>query len=609
MVKHLRRAAFCALVAMLVAVPADATVTTSTRSITYDPSSPTTVWAITFPFAATSWIKVTLITEPSTENVLTEGTHYSVTLPVGSVNGYVTTVSSYSTGYQLRIERVVPYTQTTAFKQSGTFSPAAHEAAFDKLTMAIQQVASSGVASADIDAAVEAHEAESDPHTGYLKLLGRSGGQTAIGGTASGNNLVLQTTSNATKGKILMGSAGTELVVDDVNNRVGINYATPTVALDVVGDQRLSGNIEVNGDATLGDNTSDQTTVTGSLGVGDDLSVTGGLVGTDATFDRVFGGASDLILVSNSANDGQVYFGGAQASAYDEATESLTMAGTVTAEQLTSTDDVTVTDAITAGGTITAEQLTSTDDITAADDITSGGLITAIELQLGNSGTLVELSADSSGSDLQIYGGRSISGNDLYLSSASGATKGFIYLGDEPAGSDPADSAFDQTNTRLGIGTTTPNQALDIRGAASFRRRVVTPTSWPHALAADGSDCNSLIKFNGSSGSELDGALVSLPAIGAEEDGCELTFASIDGPSKYTVKIDPNGTEAFYGSCVTDTAGTSGNVTWSGSAGKGAWNVKTTATAGDTITIVGMNQTVNKGWYIKSCTGVWESEP
>jgi hypothetical protein len=39
-----------------------------------------------------------------------------------------------------------------------------------------------------------------DDHTQYALLAGRSGGQTLIGGTASGNNLTLSSTSNATKG-------------------------------------------------------------------------------------------------------------------------------------------------------------------------------------------------------------------------------------------------------------------------------------------------------------------------------------------------------------------------------------------------------------------------
>ena len=39
-----------------------------------------------------------------------------------------------------------------------------------------------------------------DDHTQYALLLGRTGGQTIIGGISSGDNLILQSTSNATKG-------------------------------------------------------------------------------------------------------------------------------------------------------------------------------------------------------------------------------------------------------------------------------------------------------------------------------------------------------------------------------------------------------------------------
>ena len=61
---------------------------------------------------------------------------------------------------------------------------------------------------------------------------GISGGQSAIGGTASGNNLTLSSTSHATKGKILFGTSA----YDEVNNRLGIGTATPLNKLDVYGD-------------------------------------------------------------------------------------------------------------------------------------------------------------------------------------------------------------------------------------------------------------------------------------------------------------------------------------------------------------------------------------
>lgn len=41
-----------------------------------------------------------------------------------------------------------------------------------------------------------------DDHSQYLLLAGRSGGQTAIGGTAASNNLLLQSTSHATRGVV-----------------------------------------------------------------------------------------------------------------------------------------------------------------------------------------------------------------------------------------------------------------------------------------------------------------------------------------------------------------------------------------------------------------------
>lgn len=68
-----------------------------------------------------------------------------------------------------------------------------------------------------------------DVHTQYALLAGRSGGQTLIGGTASGNDLTLQSTSNATKGKILFGTSA----YDEVNNRLGIGTTSPTAPLEL----------------------------------------------------------------------------------------------------------------------------------------------------------------------------------------------------------------------------------------------------------------------------------------------------------------------------------------------------------------------------------------
>lgn len=64
-----------------------------------------------------------------------------------------------------------------------------------------------------------------DDHTVYALLAGRSGGQTLIGSTASGGNLELESTSDATKGALIV----------KVGTKVGVGTASPT-ALLTVGD-------------------------------------------------------------------------------------------------------------------------------------------------------------------------------------------------------------------------------------------------------------------------------------------------------------------------------------------------------------------------------------
>jgi len=72
-----------------------------------------------------------------------------------------------------------------------------------------------------------------DDHTQYALLAGRSGGQTLIGGTDSGDDLLFNSTSNATKGTIAFGNLTTGLVFDETNTRVGIGKV-PSVDLDVL---------------------------------------------------------------------------------------------------------------------------------------------------------------------------------------------------------------------------------------------------------------------------------------------------------------------------------------------------------------------------------------
>lgn len=80
---------------------------------------------------------------------------------------------------------------------------------------------------------------------------GLPGGQTIVGGTASGNNLVLQSTSNGTKGHTVIGVSGTDFNFDEVNHRLGIGVAAPARALHVGGNGVLTKLGDGSGDIQL----------------------------------------------------------------------------------------------------------------------------------------------------------------------------------------------------------------------------------------------------------------------------------------------------------------------------------------------------------------------
>ena len=84
-----------------------------------------------------------------------------------------------------------------------------------------------------VSSGVTAHSAltgltSGDDHTQYFLLSGRSGGSTAYGGTGSGDDLTLRSTSHATKGNIFLGTAST---YDEVNDRFGMGTLSPAVKI------------------------------------------------------------------------------------------------------------------------------------------------------------------------------------------------------------------------------------------------------------------------------------------------------------------------------------------------------------------------------------------
>lgn len=65
----------------------------------------------------------------------------------------------------------------------------------------------------------------------FAILTGRPGGQVLRGGGAASENLTLQSTGHATKGKLLFGTSA----YDEVNNRLGIGNAAPNHQIEITG--------------------------------------------------------------------------------------------------------------------------------------------------------------------------------------------------------------------------------------------------------------------------------------------------------------------------------------------------------------------------------------
>lgn len=147
------------------------TLTTSVAGIDYDGDGADVSFPTTFYFQSNSNVVVSEVDSEGTETPKYEGVHYSLTGAGAAGGGTVTMIAAPAVGMTLRIRRVIPLTQPTAFSSLGTFSPAIHEAAFDRATMQAQQVYSEAVDSvADLRAEVLALRADiaADPDAAAL---------------------------------------------------------------------------------------------------------------------------------------------------------------------------------------------------------------------------------------------------------------------------------------------------------------------------------------------------------------------------------------------------------------------------------------------------------
>lgn len=67
-----------------------------------------------------------------------------------------------------------------------------------------------------------------DDHTGYALLAGRSGGQTITGGTAASNDLVLRSTTDATKGLVKLADAGGNVQIGGATAASELRFLEPS---------------------------------------------------------------------------------------------------------------------------------------------------------------------------------------------------------------------------------------------------------------------------------------------------------------------------------------------------------------------------------------------
>lgn len=134
------RYSLAVILGLALASPAAAVVPTAVSSSgPYACNGSQTAFTAGFKFLDQAHLVVTRSSSGST-STLTLGADYTAT-GAGGVTGTVTLTSGAKCpSGTLTIKRVVPLTQATPFSTQGAFSPKAHELAFDRQTMAAQQI-------------------------------------------------------------------------------------------------------------------------------------------------------------------------------------------------------------------------------------------------------------------------------------------------------------------------------------------------------------------------------------------------------------------------------------------------------------------------------------
>jgi len=116
-------------------------------------------------------------------------------------------------------------------------------------------------------------------------------------------------------------------------------------------------------------------------------------------------------------------------------------------------------------------------------------------------------------------------------------------------------------------------------------------------VSLDASDCG---KFHFVTDA-IDTKTITLPAVSAVPDGCELTFLFSGSDGGALVDISPNANDGIEGTCTLAAS----VVEFSGADNADIGLTKGTANRGDMISIVAAANGDADDWFVTGCTGIW----
>jgi hypothetical protein len=305
------------------------------------------------------------------------------------------------------------------------------------------------------------------------------GGQLTVSGKSNQNKQIIvgfNTTSDYGQIQAVeQGVATRPLALNPAGGNVGVGLTSPTELLHVAGNTRVDGNLTVNGNTQLGDATTDNVTFTAR--VNSDI-----LPSTDAAYDLGSsslrwkdGWFSGMVTSQNatvtSLTPGSVVFAGtggalSQNNAnffWDNTNTRLGIGTAAPAATLHVVGTATISSNASVGGNVTVNGNTTLGDATS-DNVTFTARVNS------NIHPSADASYDLGSSSLRWkdgwFSGTVTSQNATVTSLTPGSV---VFAGSGGALSqNNANFFWDNTNTRLGIGTNAPSTTLHVAGVATI---------------------------------------------------------------------------------------------------------------------------------------------